>query len=80
MVWLGLVMELWGTHLGNWTWAHQVPWTSWATTNPPLLCGVFYAFGDMLVGLTGRYTSGTGATLDHRAYGARDIDTRPGAL
>ena len=52
MVWLALVMELWGTHLGNWTWAHEVPWTPFSTTNPPLLCGVFYAFGDMLVGLT----------------------------
>ncbi len=70
MVWLALAMELWGTHLGNWTWAHEVPWTSLTTANPPLLCGVFYAFGDMLVGWAGRYTS----------WPAHDIDTRLGAL
>ena len=27
MVWLALFMELWGTYLGNWTWASSVPWT-----------------------------------------------------
>lgn len=52
MVWVALAMELWGTHLGNWTWAHDVPWTPFTALNPPLLCGVFYALGDMLVNLT----------------------------
>lgn len=27
-----LAMELWGTYLGNWTWAHDVPWTPFTTT------------------------------------------------
>ncbi|MDP6906316.1 MAG: hypothetical protein QF440_02745 [Candidatus Thalassarchaeaceae archaeon] len=52
MVWLALIMELWGTHLGNWEWASDVPWTPLTALNPPLLCGVFYALGDMLVNLS----------------------------
>ena len=83
MAWLALAMELWGTHLGNWTWAHEVPWTSLTTTNPPLLCGVFYAFGDMLVGLTGRYTSWPGRVRVETVqptHRPSQIDTRLGAL
>jgi len=52
MVWLALFMELWGTHLGNWTWAANVPWTSLTAWNPPLLVGAFYCFGDLLVNLS----------------------------
>ena len=52
MGWLALAMELWGTWLGNWTWANNVPWTGLTAWNPPLLCGAFYAFGDMLVNIT----------------------------
>lgn len=52
MVWLALFMELWGTHLGNWTWAAQVPWTGLTAWNPPLLVGAFYCFGDLLVNLS----------------------------
>lgn len=51
MVWLALFMELWGTHLGNWTWAANVPWTGLTAWNPPLLVGAFYCFGDLLVNL-----------------------------
>jgi len=55
MVWLALAMELWGTHLGNWAWAADVPWTPGLTAwNPPLLCGAIYALGDLLVGLAVR--------------------------
>jgi hypothetical protein len=50
MVWIALAMELWGTFLGNWTWAHEVNWTPLVSWNPPLLCGVFYALGDLFVG------------------------------
>ena len=46
MVWLALFMELWGTSLGNWTWAANVPWTGLTAWNPPLLVGAFYCFGD----------------------------------
>lgn len=52
MVWLALAMELWGTQLGNWAWASDVPWTPLTALNPPLLCGVFYALGDLLVNLS----------------------------
>lgn len=52
MVWIALAMELWGTHLGNWTWAHEVKWTPFVSWNPPLLCGVLYALGDLLVGFS----------------------------
>lgn len=51
MAWLALAMELWGTGLGTWTWATQVPWTSLTAWNPPLLCGAFYGLGDLLVNL-----------------------------
>ena len=52
MVWLALFMELWGTYLGNWTWAANVPWTGLTAWNPPLLVGAFYCFGDVLVNLS----------------------------
>ena len=52
MVWLALFMELWGTYLGNWTWASSVPWTGLTAWNPPLLVGAFYCFGDLLVNLS----------------------------
>ena len=52
MVWLALFMELWGTFLGNWEWAANVPWTGLTAWNPPLLVGAFYCFGDLLVNLS----------------------------
>ena len=52
MGWLALAMELWGTWLGTWTWDNNVPWTGFTAWNPPLLCGTFYALGDMLVNIT----------------------------
>ena len=51
MAWAALAMELWGTFLGNWTWAAEVPWTELTAWNPPLLVGAFYCFGDVLVNL-----------------------------
>tara|TARA_B100000683_G_scaffold265971_1_gene297642 strand:- start:386 stop:1024 length:639 start_codon:yes stop_codon:yes gene_type:complete len=52
MAWAALVMELWGTYLGNWAWASEVPWTGLTAWNPPLLVGAFYCFGDLLVNLS----------------------------
>jgi hypothetical protein len=52
MAWAALLMELWGTHLGNWTWNNQVPWTGLTAWNPPLLVGAFYCLGDLLVNLS----------------------------
>jgi len=46
---LSLAMELYGTWLGNWVWAHDVPWLGLATTNPPLAAGAFYCVLDLLV-------------------------------
>ena len=51
MAWAALAMEIWGTSLGNWTWASEVPWTNLTAWNPPLLVGAFYCFGDLLVNL-----------------------------
>lgn len=52
MAWAALVMELWGTYLGNWTWQNEVPWTDLTAWNPPLLVGAFYCLGDLLVNLS----------------------------
>ena len=52
MAWVALAMELWGTHLANWTWANEVPWTGLTAWNPPLLVGAFYCIGDLLVNLS----------------------------
>ena len=49
MAWVALAMELWGTYLGNWTWASEVPWTGLTAWYPPLLVGAIYCFGDLLV-------------------------------
>ena len=52
MAWAALLMELWGTHLANQTWANDVPWTGLTAWNPPLLVGAFYCLGDLLVNLS----------------------------
>lgn len=46
---LSLVMEIWGTWLGNWTWVANVPLTGLTAANPPLAAGAFYCFLDLLV-------------------------------
>jgi hypothetical protein len=46
---LALAMEIYGTWLGNWTWATQAPWLGFTTVNPPLAAGAFYCMLDMLV-------------------------------
>ena len=70
MVWLALFMELWGTHLGNWTWASSVPWTGLTAWNPPLLVGAFYCFGDVLVNLSvAKFEGQPMAEVDHDVLG-----------
>jgi hypothetical protein len=44
-----LALELYGTALGNWSWAGDVPWIGLVTTNPPALAGAFYCALDALV-------------------------------
>ena len=51
---LSLTMEIYGTWLGNWVWATDVPWIGLTTTNPPLAAGVFYCVLDFLVMTTVR--------------------------
>src|SRR5882672_7440793 len=46
---LSLALELYGTWLGNWNWAHQVPATVLVTTNPPGVVGGFYCALDASV-------------------------------
>ncbi len=46
---LALSMELYGTWLGNWTWAARAPWLGLAMDNPPLAAGAFYCVLDLLV-------------------------------
>ena len=46
---IALALELYGTWLGNWTWAREVPVISLVTTNPPGLVSTFYAVLDLLV-------------------------------
>lgn len=51
---LALLMELWGTALGNWAWRAEVPLLGWTTLNPPFAAGAFYCMLDWLVGLSVR--------------------------
>jgi hypothetical protein len=46
---LSLAMELYGTWMGNWVWAPQVPWLGLRADNPPLAAGAFYCVLDLLV-------------------------------
>lgn len=56
---LALLMELYGTALGNWTWSLLVPGLPLTSANPPLAAGAFYCALDWLSGLAmHRSTSG----------------------
>jgi hypothetical protein len=46
---LALVMEIYGTWLGNWVWTANVPWLGLTAINPPLAAGAFYCVLDLLV-------------------------------
>ena len=46
---LALVLELYGTALGNWAWRPVAPGTGLVTLNPPLAAGVFYCALDWLI-------------------------------
>lgn len=46
---LALAMELYGTWLGNWTWAPASPHFPFTALNPPLAAGTFYCLLDLLV-------------------------------
>lgn len=46
---LALLLEIYGTWLGNWMWFSKVPWLSLSSTNPPVCAGAFYCVLDLLV-------------------------------
>jgi hypothetical protein len=46
---LSLILEIYGTQLGNWAWVYQVPWIGLTSTNPPISAGAFYCILDLLV-------------------------------
>lgn len=51
---LALIMELYGTWLGNWHWNAAVGSTGLVTLNPPVAAGAFYCALDLLVMLSMR--------------------------
>jgi hypothetical protein len=46
---LSLILEIYGTWLGNWTWSIEVPWLALTNTNPPASAGAFYCLLDLLI-------------------------------
>jgi hypothetical protein len=46
---LALIMELYGTALGNWIWHAKAPWLQLTAANPPFSAGAFYCALDLLV-------------------------------
>ncbi len=46
---LALIMELYGTALGNWVWAAYAPGLNLKAANPPFSAGAFYGLLDLLV-------------------------------
>ena len=46
---LALVMEYYGTALGNWTWVGITPWLGTTAANPPFSAGALYCLLDLLV-------------------------------
>ncbi len=64
MLVISLIIELYGTWLGNWTWHREVPHFPMNSSNPPVAAGSFYCMLDVLVGLTVRslHRSGVGAS------------------
>ena len=49
-----LVVEVYGTWIGNWVWQRDVPHLGLNSANPPLASGAFYCALDVLVVLTAR--------------------------
>jgi hypothetical protein len=46
---IALLMELYGTWIGNWAWVPDVPGLPLSSANPPLCVGVLYCGLDLLV-------------------------------
>jgi len=54
MLVISLILELYGTWIGNWVWHANVPYFALTSNNPPIAAGGFYCMLDVLVGLTAR--------------------------
>lgn len=64
---LSLALELYGTWLGNWAWAREVPVIALVTTNPPGVAGAFYCVLDALVvAASMRFVLTSSARFDHQ--------------
>ncbi|MDM8565844.1 hypothetical protein QUF74_09345 [Candidatus Halobeggiatoa sp. HSG11] len=46
---LSLLLEIYGTTVGNWAWNHDEQWFGMTTTNPPVSAGAFYCMLDLLI-------------------------------
>ncbi|MFK5968944.1 MAG: hypothetical protein QM487_02330 [Candidatus Marithrix sp.] len=46
---LSLVLEIYGTTIGNWAWNYDERWFGMITTNPPISAGAFYCMLDLLI-------------------------------
>ena len=46
---LALVLEQYGTALGNWVWVSTTPGLGFTSANPPFSAGAFYCLLDLLV-------------------------------
>lgn len=49
-----LVLEVYGTWIGNWVWHRDVPYLGFSSANPPLAAGAFYCVLDVFAGWTAR--------------------------
>ncbi len=49
-----LMLEVYGTWIGNWVWHRDVPYLGLSSANPPVAAGAFYCALDVLVVLTAR--------------------------
>ena len=54
MLVMALMLELYGTWIGNWAWHANVPHFALSSNNPPIAAGSFYCMLDVLIGLSVR--------------------------
>lgn len=76
---LSLLLELYGTWLGNWTWGAVVPWVGLTSNSPPACSGAFYCLLDLLVlGAMSLWTGASAAPIPGRdAFSpASDLNAR----
>jgi hypothetical protein len=74
---IALAMEIYGTWMGNWIWASEVPWLGLTTVNPPLAAGAFYCVLDLLVMATVRAYRAHGSGVTKQTAGYATLLTHP---